>query len=143
MTSVTVNTSNAVIYADGSFVATNFTLANGNNTYTAIAQDYVPRVSTNTVSVYLPATNSFSYDLNGNLFSDGTRNFAYDDENQLTSVWVTNVWRNDFVYDGLLRKRIERDYSWSGGAWTEINEVRFIYDGYLVFRSGMGTICHR
>ena len=32
-----------------------------------------------------PATNSFSYDLNGNLVSDANRNFTYDDENQLIS----------------------------------------------------------
>jgi hypothetical protein len=52
-----------------------------------------------------PAENNY-YDLNGNLTNDGTRNFAYDDENQLTSVYVTNVWRSDFVYDGKLRRRI-------------------------------------
>ena len=132
VTNVTVNTSNAVVYADGTFASTNQPLANGNNTFTAIAHDTIGRWSTNVVTVNLPTTNSFSYDLNGNLLTDGTRNLAYDDENQLTSVWVTNVWRNDFVYDGLLRKRIERDYSWNSGTWTETNEVRFIYDGYLV-----------
>ena len=41
--------------------------------------------------------------LNGNLTNDGSRNFAYDDENQLTSVCVTNVWSNNFVYDGKMR----------------------------------------
>ncbi len=25
------------------------------------------------------------------------RQFAYDDENELTSVYLTNVWRTDFV----------------------------------------------
>jgi len=72
----------------------------GNNSFTAIAQDSYGRRDTNSITVNLPATNSYSYDLNGNLLSDGNRNFAYDDENQLTSVWVTNVWRSDFVYDG-------------------------------------------
>jgi RHS repeat-associated protein len=45
---------------------------------------------------------------------------------------VTNAWRNDFVYDGKFRRRIERDYSWSGSAWVQTNEVRFIYDGNVV-----------
>jgi hypothetical protein len=101
----------ANLYLDGSWARTNATLANGNNTYTAIAQDTYLRLSTNSITVNLPAANNYSYDLNGNLLSDGTRYFAYDDENQLVSVWVTNVWREDYVYDGLLRRRITRDYA--------------------------------
>jgi RHS repeat-associated protein len=79
-----------------------------------------------------PFSSSYHYDLNGNLLTDGNRNFAYDDENELISVWQTNVWRNDFVYDGKLRRRIERDYTWNGSAWTETGEIHFIYDGNLV-----------
>jgi len=46
---------------------------------------------------------------------------------------VTNAWQSQFVYDGKLRRRIERDYSWTG-SWTETNEVHFIYDGNLVIQ---------
>jgi len=136
VTSVTVNTSNALIYADGTFASTNQPLANGYNTYTAIAHDNVGvgRWDTNSLTVNLPASASYSYDLNGNLTNDGTRNFAYDDENQLTAVWVANTWSNSFGYDGLLRERIEKDYTWTASAWQETNEVRFIYDGYLVIQ---------
>ncbi len=63
---------------------------------------------------------------------DGTRYFAYDDENQLISVTISNAWQNQFVYDGKMRRRIERDYGWIGGSWTETNEVHFIYDGNVV-----------
>ena len=45
---------------------------------------------------------------------------------------VTNYWKDEFVYDGTYRRRIERDYTWSGGAWVETNEVHFIYDGNAV-----------
>jgi hypothetical protein len=51
---------------------------------------------------------SDKYDLNGNLLSDGLRCFAWDDENQLISVWVTNAWRSDFQYDGRMRRRVRR-----------------------------------
>jgi RHS repeat-associated protein len=68
------------------------------------------------------------------LTSDGTRYFAYDDENQLTSVYVTNLWRCDFAYDGKLRRRIERDYSWNGSSWVETNEVHYVYDGNVVIQ---------
>ncbi len=132
VTNVTVNSQEASLYGDGTFAAAGFPLANGENTYTAIGQDNIGRLSTNNVTVNLPGTNNFTYDYNGNLTSDGTRNFAYDDENQLVGAWVADVWSNNFVYDGLMRKRIERDYSWSGGAWVETNEVHYVYDGNLV-----------
>jgi len=131
-TSVTVNTSNAVLYADSTFASTNQPWANGSNTFTAIAQDTYGRVSTNSVTVNLQATNSYNYDLNGNLTNDSTRNFAYDDENQLIGVWVANTWSNNFVYDGKFRRRIEKDYAWQSGAWVKTNEIHFIYDGNVV-----------
>jgi RHS repeat-associated protein len=133
-TNVTVNTSNAVLYADSTFASTNQPLVNGSNTFTAVAKDIYGRINTNSVTAYLPATNAYSYDGNGNLTNDGTRNFAYDDENQLTSVWVANVWSNNFVYDGKLRRRIERDYSWNSSVWTETNEIHFIYDRNVVIQ---------
>ena len=83
--------------------STNQPWVGGNNTYTAIAHDVYDRRATNSITVSLLVTNGFAYDLNGNLLSDGTRSFAYDDENELISVWQTNVWRNDFGYDGKLR----------------------------------------
>jgi len=133
-TNVTVNTSNALLYADTTFASTNQPWVNGNNTYTAIAKDVFGHSATTSVTVNLQATNSYVYDLNGNLLTDGNRAFAYDDENQLISVWLTNVWRNDFAYDGKMRRRIERDYNWNGSSWVETNEVRFIYDGNLVIQ---------
>jgi len=133
-TNVTVNTSHAVMYADATFASTNQPWVNGNNTYTAIAHDVYARSSTNSITVSLQTTNGFSYDLNGNLLSDGTRNFKYDDENQLISVWVANNWSNNFVYDGKMRRRIERDYSWNGSSWAETNEMHFIYDGNVVIQ---------
>jgi len=57
----------AALYADGTWARTNATLANGNNTFTAIANDTYGRWSTNSVTVNLPATNTYSYDLNENV----------------------------------------------------------------------------
>jgi YD repeat-containing protein len=62
--------------------------------------DSLGRSDTATVSVTLPATSVFTYDLNGNLLSDGTRYFVYDDENQLLSVTVSNAWQSQYVYAG-------------------------------------------
>jgi RHS repeat-associated protein len=84
--------------------------------------------------VNLQSTNNYSYDLNGNLLSDGTRYFVYDDENELISVTVSNAWQSQFVYDGKMRRRIEKDYSWNTSSWLETNEIHFIYDGNLVIQ---------
>jgi RHS repeat-associated protein len=65
--------------------------------------------------------------------SDGLRTFVYDDENQLTSVTVPTAWRTEFQYDGLSRRRIRRERTWSG-TWFTTNEVRYIYDGRLVIQ---------
>jgi RHS repeat-associated protein len=133
-TSVMVNGIAASIYTDNTF-ATSISVTAGANTLTAIAQDVYGRSSTNISSVtVIPTNNAYAYDLNGNLLTDGTRGFAYDDENQLISVYITNTWRNDFVYDGKMRRRIERDYNWSGSAWTQTNEIHFVYDGNLVIQ---------
>jgi RHS repeat-associated protein len=132
-TNVTVNTSNAVLYADITFASTNQPWVNGNNTFTAIAKDSYGRRDTNSITVNLLATNNaYAYDLNGNLLYDGNRAFAYDDENQLLRVTVTNQWKTEFAYDGKLRRRITKDYTWSSGAWLQTNEVHYIYDGNLV-----------
>ena len=96
-TNVTVNSQTAALYRDATFARGGFTPANGTNTFTAIARDSYGRTDTNVSISYLPSSISFTYDSNGNLTGDGKRCFAYDDENQLTSVWVTNVWRSDFV----------------------------------------------
>ena len=130
-TSVTINGSAASRYNDATFALGGFTLTNGNNAYTAIGQDVLGRKDTNSITVNLPSTVSYSYDLNGNLLNDGTRYFSYDDENQLTSVTVSNAWRSEFVYDGNMRRRIRREYTWAASAWVKTNEVRYVYDGNL------------
>ena len=96
--SVTVNGQPALTYADFTFASANgFVLANGQNTFTNLASNYNGTAGlTNTLTVNLPGKVNLQYDANGNLLADGLRNFAYDDENQLTSVWVTNGWREDF-----------------------------------------------
>src|SRR2546425_11511826 len=111
-TNVTVNGSTASRYNDITFALAGFTVTNGNNTLTAIASDSLGRRDTNTVSVNLPATASYIYDLNGKLTSDSTRGFDYDDENELIRVTVTNTWKSEFTYDGRMRRRIRKELTW-------------------------------
>ncbi|MGH7989584.1 MAG: RHS repeat-associated core domain-containing protein [Limisphaerales bacterium] len=131
VTNITVNGNAAQTYGDFTFASTNNTLTNGNNTFTIIAQNAYGTNATNILTVNLPSSVTLGFDANGNLTNDGTRSFAYDSENQLTNVFVAGQWQSSFVYDGLNRRRIERDYSWQSGAWVKTNEVYYIYDGYL------------
>jgi RHS repeat-associated protein len=130
----------AAVYSDWTWARTNVTITNGNNTYTAVASDNLGRSSTNSVSVYLPTNNVFMYDLNGNLLNDGYRTFTYDDENELTSVVVSNGVTTSTltsnIYDGKMRRRIRRDYVWGSGtsAWEQTAEMHYIYDGNVVIQ---------
>jgi len=114
-TSVTVNGSAANRYGDATFALGGFTVTNGINAFTAIAQDALSRKDTNTVTVNLPSTPTYSYDANGNLLGDGNRILEYDDENQLTRVTVGIASKSEYTYDGRLRRWIAREYAWGAG----------------------------
>lgn len=133
-TNVTVNGTNAARYADFTWAATNFTLADGNNAFTVLADHALGFRDTNVLTVALPATSIFVYDLNGNLRTNGPTIYEYDDENQLVTNWVAAAWKMEFVYDGQGRKRIERVYGWTNNAWAKTNETRYVYDGRLAIQ---------
>ncbi len=126
--------STATLYGDGTWAFFGSLVVDGTNTYTAVATDSYLRKDTNTVSVYLPETVSYRYDLNGNLLSDGRRGFDYDDENQLIRVTITNSTRSDFAYDGKMRRRVRVECTWVSGAWVTNEIVRYVYDGNLVIQ---------
>ena len=75
---------------------------------------------------------SLTYDANGNRTLDGSSiYYAYDDENQLTSVWYNTGWKTDFTYDGFGRMRKMVNSTWNSGTsqWVVSSETRYIYDG--------------
>jgi len=133
-TNVTVNGQSAQTYGDLTFAEANNSLLDGNNTFTTIAQNASGTRVTNNSTSYLPSTNTLIYDNNGNLTNDGLRSFAYDSENQLTNVMVPGQWRAAYIYDGLGRRRIARDYTWKSGNWVPTNEVHYVYDGMLAIQ---------
>ena len=132
VTNLTVNGQPAPTYGDFTFASTNNSLANGNNSFTNVAQNVYRFAVTNITTSYLPTPVSLAYDANGNLTNDGLKSFGYDAENQLTNVTVAGQWKSDFLYDGMNRRRIARDYSWNDSMWVKTNETRYLYDGRLV-----------
>lgn len=108
---------------------------NGNNFFVTVGTNASGQLVTSAITKQtLPQTVSLTYDFNGNLTGDGQRQFGYDDQNQLTSIWVPGQWRSEFAYDGLGRRRITRDYAWASGAWVKTNEVRYVCDRMLVLQ---------
>jgi len=131
VTNVTVNTSNSVLYADVTFASTNQPWVNGNNIYTAIAKDVFGRLATNASTVNLQATNAYVYDLNGNLTTNGSMVLDWDDENELIRITQPSAWKTEFTYDGKMRRRIRKEFTWTG-SWVQTNEVHYIWDGNVV-----------
>jgi YD repeat-containing protein len=89
---------------------------------------------TNKQTLNLPQNTTLAYDANGNMTNDGLKSLSFDVENELTNIAVTGQWQSAFVYDGLGRRRIERDYAWANGMWVQTNEVHYIYDGNLILQ---------
>jgi RHS repeat-associated protein len=133
-TNVTVNTLTASVYNDATFAKDGFTMTNGNNSFSAVASDSLGRSDTNSVSVNLTPSVSYIYDSNGNMTSDGTKGFDYDDDNELIRVTVTNAWKSEFVYDGGGRRRVTKEFTWQNGSWSITNETRYIYRGSTVIQ---------
>ena len=114
-------------------------LLSGNNTFAATGQDSYGRLDTNTVTVNLPASANYQYDANGNLTSDGTRGYVYDDEDRLTRVTATNSWKTEFSYDGLHRRRVRKEFIWQNSTWAVAPETRYVYDGSLPIQERDGN----
>ncbi|NLH74206.1 MAG: RHS repeat-associated core domain-containing protein [Verrucomicrobia bacterium] len=100
-----------------------------------------------------------SYDRRGNLVSRVASGnipwkelyYSYDHENRLTCVQTDTYYtpesyrfKVEFVYDGLSRLRIKRNYIWSGGGWYGSGgETRYLYDMSAGGAAGMLIVQER
>jgi len=117
---------------DKTFATTNgLPLNNGNNSLTFSAKNAANQTTCWTENFHLPTTVNYTYDLNGNLTSDGKLGYTYDDSDQLTRITATNEWKSEFGYDALGRRNVRREYNWSSGisSWLLTNEVRYVWVG--------------
>jgi len=83
------------------------------------------------------AGTTFVHDNNGNLTGTGAGNtYLYDDENQLIALFKTNSARTEFVYDGMGRMRVAKQFTWKAGdsSWDPTGETRYIYWGMRVIQ---------
>ncbi|PWU14074.1 MAG: hypothetical protein C5B50_17970 [Verrucomicrobia bacterium] len=113
--SMGVNGTNAEVYSDGTFAsATGLIVHDGNNLFVTAGTNNAGELALSTAtSSHLLSSNSFSFDLNGHILSDGQRSFEWDDADRLTAVSALHRWRTEFAYDAFSRRRIVREYSWN------------------------------
>jgi len=137
-TNVTVNGQLATLYQDRTFVRTNLPLADVSTTLTAIARDALGRSASDTLSVNLPGSVTFTYDANGNLVRDARRLLTFDDRDQLVALIVTNGVNDstlsEFFYDAFGRRRLAREKTWQTNQWVQTAETRYVYAGSLVLQ---------
>ena len=100
---------------------------------------------TSTPATGTPSTTALSYDVSGNLKQQrgmqggsptGTASYGYTDQDALDSyVSYTAAGvpshKTSYVYDGLSRKRITREWDWNTttSAWVQSSEKRYLLDG--------------
>jgi YD repeat-containing protein len=112
------------------------TLPAGTNTVTVAAVD--PSGNTNSknyrVVVNAGASQTFTYDANGNMTSDGVRTYAWDAENRLIKI-TEGTKTTDLEYDGFHHwtRILEKN-----GA-TTVSDRRFIWDGNTMVEQRNGT----
>ncbi len=96
---VTVGGKPAQVGTDNTFVQS-APVGSGTSTVAVVATDPSGNVRTNTYQVsQTGASKSFTYDLNGNLTSDGARTFEWDAENRLVAVKQNSTTLASFTYD--------------------------------------------
>jgi RHS repeat-associated protein len=79
---------------------------------------------------------TFTYDLEGNLTSDGRWNYTWDGENRLTGqetiVTVPTAAKRklEYAYDAESRRIQKKVFGWDGNVWALEKDHRYLYDGW-------------
>jgi RHS repeat-associated protein len=124
---VKIQNQQAQVAADNSFQGT-IVVPSGTTTFSVVATDANNNVTSQEYELdNTGSTKTFSYSPNGNLASDGTRDFEWDARNELASV-ENGTSRVEFSYDGLRRRT--RAVTKESGVVT--NETRFVWCGMRI-----------
>ncbi len=130
---VTVNGETA--YRKGEYFRAEVLVSNGSAPVWQPITVHATAQSDVTGNVFLPKTQEqFSYDLDGNMTSDGRWTYAWDAENRLVRMVANTAvgpqQRMDFEYDWQGRRTAKRVWNNTGGAGDPAVSLRFVYDGW-------------
>ncbi len=128
---VTVNGFAATVNGD-SWCKTGIPLTEGSNSITVNITDKYNRTASQTVSVDRKPAPVFTYDVNGNMTSDGRFTYTWNDANRLTTITQAETSKETYTYDGLGRRVTKKTYSWDSetSTWTLDSEQHFVYNGW-------------
>ena len=110
-----------------------------NNSSGPAYEQVVVTDGTNSPSGYIflpPAQESFVYDGDGNLVSDGRWTYSWDSENRLIGMQTVSTVADAakrklvFRYDYKDRRIQKQVWNWSSGAWSLLSDTRYVYDGW-------------
>ena len=96
-------------------------------------------VSSNGGFVFPRSQQTLTYDLDGNLTSDGVWTYEWDGENRLKAMSMTNIIANipdpqrkrlEFAYDFMGRRFSKVVKTWNGAAVASPSTNLFVYDGW-------------
>ncbi len=159
-TLVTVNGSPASLYGDATFAASGLSLttaytATVHDAYGRVSASTVSVNISNNVTFQYDGNGNLTNDGLRNFVYDSAREIADTDsriclsascsstsgqtqpiiswanENELIQVLVSNQWMSQFSYDGKMRRRVRKEFTWQG-SWVQTNLVQYFYDGNLV-----------
>jgi hypothetical protein len=109
----------------------------------------VAGATTTSGNILLPqSTQSFAYDLDGNLTSDGVWTYYYDAENRLyrienqTTVTTTSARKKlIFEYDHIGRRIRKQAYDWASTDYsgTATTDTKFFWDGWNLIKETTGS----
>ncbi len=103
--------------------------------------DYVASIETGYVFV-AKTPETFTYDLDGNMTSDGRWNYRWDGENRLVRVQsvlsspVASHRRVEWTFDAFGRRICQRTWMWNtnSGTWQVTEDLKFVSDPLLFGR---------
>jgi RHS repeat-associated protein len=101
---------------------------------------------TNTGNLFLPKTaESYTYDADGNLTSDGRWTNRWDGENRLIDMTSHASGPSgsrkslQFAYDSQSRRYSKTVSNWTGSAWVRVLDERYVYDRWNLLAALNGT----
>ncbi|MDR0993052.1 MAG: RHS repeat protein, partial [Verrucomicrobiota bacterium] len=118
------------------WAATNIPFTPGTNSLNVLLSDTAGRSATQSIA-FVAQDKRYAYDPNGNMITNGTYTYIWDDENRLVEVRQHGVCLQKNRYDGLGRRREKVEYV-AGAVLTN----RYLYHGWLVLAitDGSGEI---
>ncbi len=148
-TGATVTVNNQAVYRKGNYFQLALSVNNASapiyqqimavGAKTASGINGEDTVSDQTGNVYVPAaTETYAYDLDGNLLSDGRWQYGWDAENRLISMTAITAApiaakkRLEFAYDFVSRRIQKKIYNWNAGnsSYQLASVTKFINDGW-------------